>query len=743
MKYRYFLLGLAALAVSCSIEEVKSPEKENNDVVFYATIDEQPDAATKVYADDQLRVLWNEDDRITIFSKFTYNQEYRFLGEDGDNAGAFRKVPNDDYVTGNDLLKSYAIYPYLESTKISNDGVITFTLPSEQIYHQDSFGIGANTMVSASETNELRFKNVGGYLSLKFYGEGVSISSIALKGNNGELLAGKCSIDMSSGLPVLTMDEGRATDTITLVCDPALDLGNSSSEAIAFWFVLPPVTFTKGITVTVTTSDGGVFEKSTSNKLEIGRSAITKLGALEVVPEYAQPNNVIYYTSTDGEIVTPNASDVFGVAIISNKYINGQGIITFNGEVTGIGNMAFDGCQTLSAITLPESITRIGDNAFRRCSGLVTIEVPAGVISIGSDAFQDCSNLESYTLPEELTDFGAGVFSGCTGLTSVITPKYVVPYGMFSGCSNLCSVVIPEGVDHIASYAFRDCISLSSITLPSTVKGIVFEAFSGCTNLVSITIPENVNNVYFDAFYGCTGLTSIYVLPLTPPSGGSNMFYGSSCPIYVPAESVEAYRAAEYWSEYADRIQAIPSAPVPEAIDLGLSVKWASFNIGASAPEEVGYRFAWGETEPKNRFLCETYKWCDGTENSLTKYNSNSEFGAVDNKTTLDEEDDAAHVLYGGHWRMPTRDEANELYTYCEIDVNYTDEIVTFTSMINGNTIVFPMTSYRNLFVWTKSLSRYSSTPVHAAYISDSSNNNDCWETYRWTGANIRAVLAE
>ena len=333
MKLRFSFLGLLSLlAVSCSYEEsfVSEDNNDNSTVEFYATIDEQPDAATKVYADDQLRVLWNEDDRITIFSKFTYNQEYWFLGEDGDNAGAFRKVPNDDYVTGNDLPKSYAIYPYLESTKISNDGMITFTLPSEQIYHPDSFGIGANTMVSASETNELRFKNVGGYLSLKFYGEGVSISSITLKGNNGELLAGKCSIDMSSGLPVLTMDEGKATDTISLVCDPAVDLGNSSSDAIAFWFVLPPVTFTKGITVTVNTQDGGVFEKSTSNKLEIGRSAITKLGALEVVPKYignidfADEDFKAYCVENfdqdnDGEISYDEALDVEAINVYTDE----------------------------------------------------------------------------------------------------------------------------------------------------------------------------------------------------------------------------------------------------------------------------------------------------------------------------------------------------------------------------------------------------------------------------------------
>lgn len=77
------------------------------------------------------------------------------------------------------------------------------------------------------------------------------------------------------------------------------------------------------------------------------------------------------------------------------------------------------------------------------------------------------------------------------------------------------------------------------------------------------------------------------------------------------------------------------------------------------------------------------------------------------------------------------------------MEVNYTDETVTFISNINGKAIVFPMNSYRNLVVWTKSLSRYSNTPVHAAYISNVPNDNDCPETYRYTMANIRAVIAE
>ena len=98
-------------------------------------------------------------------------------------------------------------------------------------------------------------------------------------------------------------------------------------------------------------------------------------------------------------------------------------------------------------------------------------------------------------------------------------------------------------------------------------------------------------------------------------------------------------------------------------VDLGLSVKWATFNVGASKPEEYGDYFAWGETSPKIYYDWRTYKWCDGVREKLTKYifedGGVSQF--VDNKTTLEPEDDAATVNWGGNWRMPTKTEIKEL----------------------------------------------------------------------------------
>lgn len=276
------------MTVSCSVNEIVNPEQDSfdssNNVVYAVIADTPGNTDTKVYADSKLRVLWNEDDCISYFAKTTYNGQFIFLGEDGDNAGSFAEVPNSNPHTGNDVSNHYAVYPYQLKTSLTNDEIIRLTLPAEQTYKKDSFGIGANTMASKTPTNELKFKNVGGYLSFKFYGEGISVSSITLKGNNGEKLAGKCTIDMSSGEPAVTMDQEKATEEITLTCDPPVSLGSSSSDYVEFWMVVPPTTFSKGITFTVMTSDGGVWEKTTTASFDLPRNVKRSLPVLEVVP---------------------------------------------------------------------------------------------------------------------------------------------------------------------------------------------------------------------------------------------------------------------------------------------------------------------------------------------------------------------------------------------------------------------------------------------------------------------------
>ena len=131
-------------------------------------------------------------------------------------------------------------------------------------------------------------------------------------------------------------------------------------------------------------------------------------------------------------------------------------------------------------------------------------------------------------------------------------------------------------------------------------------------------------------------------------------------------------------------------------VDLGLSVKWATYNVGANKPEDNGDYFAWGEVKPKANYNWNTYKWCKGSSSTLTKYNNNKDFGIVDYKTTLDKDDDAAAVNWRGKWRMPTYAEINELCENCTWTWTNRNGIKGYKvkSKINGNSIFFPAAGF-------------------------------------------------
>ena len=290
MKKAGSLFTLLILVLACQSEQEDPavsvqpavPGKEKEETVFYGTTESR--AESKAYVDKNRQVLWNADDRVSIFAKQDVNQEYHFTGADGANTGEFTKVSQEAAGTGNTLPYNYAIYPYSSGTAISTEGVLSVVLPAEQTYKADSFGPGANMMVAVSEDNQLHFKNVGTYVSINLYGSGVAVQRITFRGNNGEKLAGAASIQMMiDGQPALTMASENVSETVTLVCPDDVTIGADSEQATAFWFVLPPTKFTKGFTVTVEDSEGRLYVKSTSNAVDFSekRSIVTRMMAFE------------------------------------------------------------------------------------------------------------------------------------------------------------------------------------------------------------------------------------------------------------------------------------------------------------------------------------------------------------------------------------------------------------------------------------------------------------------------------
>ena len=132
---------------------------------------------------------------------------------------------------------------------------------------------------------------------------------------------------------------------------------------------------------------------------------------------------------------------------------------------------------------------------------------------------------------------------------------------LFSDCSSLTSVTIPDIITSIDVDAFGSCSGLTSVTIPNSVTSIDLQAFYRCSSLTSVTIPNSVTSIGGEAFIDCTALTSVTIEATTPPTlSNTNAFDNTNnCPIYVPADSLEAYSQASNWRSLADRIQPIPT----------------------------------------------------------------------------------------------------------------------------------------------------------------------------------------
>lgn len=238
-----------------------------------------------------------------------------------------------------------------------------------------------------------------------------------------------------------------------------------------------------------------------------------------------QPNNEIWYTATDGKIISPYNSDAFGANIVSNTYENGKGVIKFNGVVFNIGIEAFSRCFNLKSISIPDSVTEIGEKAFAHCLNLVYVKIPDSVTKIGEFAYLSCRSLVCVEVPDSITEIGGYVFKDCCNLTSISIPNSVIKIGAyaFSGCFNLLSINIPDSVIEIERFSFSSCYSLANVELPNSVTRIGDFAFANCHNLKCIEIPNSVTQIN-GTFADCFNLTSI-IIPNSVTKIGGRTFW--------------------------------------------------------------------------------------------------------------------------------------------------------------------------------------------------------------------------
>lgn len=283
----------------------------------------------------------------------------------------------------------------------------------------------------------------------------------------------------------------------------------------------------------------------------------------------AEYKSKLYYTTTDGESITPKNLQSFGIDILDMSYENGQGVITFDGIARRIGNGAFKDCDNLKSITLPDSIRVVGIGAFENCINLEEVNLPDSLIGIQREAFAWCTKLSEMTIPRRVEVVEGSAFIKCTELRAfkgshaskdgrtLIIDGSVVAFAS----AGVEEYNIPEEATAVADESFMACENLRRVLISDNVTTIGNSAFAWCYGLEEVTLGKGIVDIGAEAFRDCLALNGIYIETPTPPSIMISSFSSFNyeeycydflgCDIFVPEGAVEAYNSAEVWSNYA------------------------------------------------------------------------------------------------------------------------------------------------------------------------------------------------
>ena len=721
------------------------------------------------------RPYWKDSDEIAIYTEGTKRVE-RFVLQSGAGTGeaTFRGPQSSGFMVG--------LYPYSSITDegISNN-VLTLELPAVQHYAKDSFGDGAYPMLAASYSSELVFKNLCALLQLSITGSD-AIEAITFRAHDPAMsVSGKATVrTIYDYVPEMVMKTGGSPE-VTLQCG-GVDLDPNTPTL--FFLAIPAGTYKDGFEVEIISKSGKMI-RSTQNDVTFSRTQYRKIHTFAFAPEaeplavpeqvdLGLPSGLKWASFNLGANRPEGYGDYFAWGETEPYYISLDPLIWKSGKEAGYDFPSYKWCMgDEHSLTKYCSISDYGYNGFVDQKTVLELEDDAAHIILGDkwriptgeemqELFECCTWEETFqngVCGRKVTGpNGNSIFLPAAGrwaYTYINSPGTDGTYWTSSlwNYPNQAKQLIfwPDNIRFSSNgrhsgFSIRPVYDDSSAT---TIETYIPTNIGPCSAEIPFTISTNevVNN--FGIIYS-TNINN----PVAGNYGeGSYLAYfsseiGNSMIINELKPNTTYYARAfvtldeEYGTKiYGNTIQFTTKelSYKSEYVDLGLSVAWATCNLGSSTPSDVGGYYGWGETAPTS-LRTAGYKWSG--PDGFTKYN------ATDGKVTLEASDDAASVILGGKWRMPTNDELTELRNNCTWTPATRDGVKGCSvTGPNGKSIFIPISkgtagSFYAEFL-SSSLSTYSNDAynyVHALTFSYENNYTNFLRTFRDWGTPIRPV---
>lgn len=698
---------------------------EQKDVVLSAYYDDDQGVTKTSYESATGHILWSPGNQISLFygsgsdggSCFTATndepvQRTQFSGTIGVITGITEGT--DDYYF-------WGVYPY--NTQNSCDGTtVTTIVPHEQTGIAETFNDNEFVAIGKSAGLVMGFYNLCGAFYVKVTRS--DITKITLKGKGDESLAGQVKISMSTGVPVVADVLARENE-VTLTRPN----GAAFIPGVGYFISCLPNRFSTGFSFEMETSEGLIGIKEYDIDFTLGRNRF-------------QPFNATIDSGVSFGYAIPEAVDL-GLSVKWASFNVGAsspgepGGYYAWGEITEKDNYTWGTYRWANGWknTLTKYNTKYGNGGSPDQKNRLEAEDDVAFVSYHGKwrmpTYQECLELNN-NCSWELDSGSKGYI-----ITGPSNKSIFIPFeGWKDGTSlNDAGTSFSYWSSSLAGDSPNNAFSLHR-PLPSgsssggseRIYGLQIRAVWDENSTYDLVQSISLDITQLQLTVGSELQVSVLFTPLEATN--QNVSWTSSEPSIVAVSNglltAQAIGIATITATSEDgghtatcEVEVIP-VQANGPVDLGLSVKWASCNVGATKSSDFGEYYAWGETASKGTYTWENYLWCNGASDALTKYNSNSSQGFVDNKQVLEEADDVATVLYGSGWRMPTNTEFSELCTHCSYRYINRDGVWGILFSRNDEAIFLPFSGFkaesdlralgeRGLY-WCKNSPDYNST---------------------------------